>query len=67
MKVAITAFLLAKGNVNVDHKKSPEKIQSSNVFNLNQLISITSVVNEVIKVVSYPDHEAVSSIFLNIR
>lgn len=52
MEIAIAALLLAKWNVNVNHKKSPEKIQSSNLFKLNQLISITSVVNEVIEVIS---------------
>jgi len=24
MKIAVAAFLFAKGNVNIDHKKSPE-------------------------------------------
>jgi len=37
MKIAIAALLFAERNVNVDHKKSPEKIQSSNLFKLNQI------------------------------
>ncbi|MDR6406171.1 hypothetical protein J2W57_002745 [Chryseobacterium ginsenosidimutans] len=35
MEIAIAAFLFTKGNVNINHKKSPEKIQSSNLFKLN--------------------------------
>lgn len=35
MKIAVAAFLLTKRDVNVDHKKSSEKIQSSNLFKLN--------------------------------
>jgi hypothetical protein len=38
MKIAVAAFLFAKRDVNVDHKKkSSEKFQSSNVFNLNKI------------------------------
>ncbi|MDR6158772.1 hypothetical protein QF023_002288 [Chryseobacterium sp. SLBN-27] len=33
MKVAVTAFLLAKGNVNIDHKKSPEKFRAQIYLN----------------------------------
>jgi len=35
MKIAVAAFLFAKRNVNVNHKKSPAKFQSSNLFKLN--------------------------------
>jgi hypothetical protein len=35
MEITIAAFLFAKRDVNVDHKKSPEKFQSSNLFKLN--------------------------------
>lgn len=52
MKVAVAALLLAKRNVNVNHKKSPEKFQSSNLFKLNRLISKSSMINKVIEVVS---------------
>jgi len=34
MKIAIAAFLFAERDVNVNHKKSPEKFQSSNLFKL---------------------------------
>lgn len=37
MKITVAAFLFAKGNVNVDHKKSSEKFQSSNLFKLNHI------------------------------
>gem|GEM_PF-2560147 len=37
MKIAVAAFLFAKRDVNVDHKKSSEKFQSSNLFNLNHI------------------------------
>ncbi len=37
MKIAVTALLFAKRNVNVDHKKSSEKFQSSNLFKLNHI------------------------------
>lgn len=37
MKIAVTAFLFAKRNVNVNHKKSSEKFQSSNLFKLNHI------------------------------
>lgn len=52
MKIAVAALLLTEWNVNVDHKKSSEKIQSSNLFKLNGLISKSSVVNEVIKFIT---------------
>jgi hypothetical protein len=35
MEITIAAFLFAERDVNVDHKKSPEKFQSSNLFKLN--------------------------------
>lgn len=37
MKVAVAAFLFAKRNVNINHKKSPEKNQSSNLLFLNDI------------------------------
>ncbi len=35
MKVTVAAFLFTERDVNVYHKKSPGKIQSSNLFKLN--------------------------------
>ncbi|SEM63960.1 hypothetical protein SAMN05421856_1055 [Chryseobacterium taichungense] len=33
MKVAVAAFLFAKRNVNIDHKKSPEKFRAQIYLN----------------------------------
>lgn len=67
MKVTVTAFLFTKRNVNIYHKKSSEKFQSSNLFKLNQLVSKSSGINEIVKVITKTNHEAVSPITLDIR
>jgi len=67
MKVTVTAFLFTERNVNIYHKKSSEKFQSSNLFKLNQLVSKSSGINEIVKVITKTNHEAVSSITLDIR
>jgi hypothetical protein len=33
MKIAVAAFLFAKGDVNVNHKKSPEKFRAQMYLN----------------------------------
>lgn len=33
MKIAVAAFLFAKGNVNIDHKKSSEKFRAQIYLN----------------------------------
>jgi hypothetical protein len=33
MKITIAAFLFAKGNVNIDHKKSPENFRAQMYLN----------------------------------
>ncbi len=35
MEITVAALLLTERDVNIYHKKSPEKIQSSNLFKLN--------------------------------
>ena len=67
MKVTIAAFLFTERNMKVYHKKSSEKFQSSNLFKLNELVSKSSRINEIVKVITKTNHEAVSSITLDVR
>lgn len=65
MKIAIAAFLFAKGNVKVNHKKSSEKTELKCIENIF-LVSITSYIDEIIEIESNTNHETISSVSRNI-
>lgn len=68
MKIAVAAFLFAKGNVNVNHKKSSEKNSELKFIQIKLiLVSKSSMIDEVIEVVTKSDHKAVSSVSLDVR
>ena len=51
MEIAIAAFLLTEWDMKVNHKKSSEN-RSSNVLKYFFLVSVTSNVDEVIKIIT---------------
>jgi hypothetical protein len=67
MKITVTAFLFAEWNMEVNHKKKLRFTGAPKYCNRSLLISVTSYVNEVIKVIPQTDHKTVTTVFGNIR